>query len=158
MSGIARSLAPRIRRQVLKLRDRNLLEGAMAASALVAMADHRIRLEEDLAVGAVLNNLELLQVYDPELALSLHTGFVDRLRSDYPKGRELAMDTVRRCRGDIEAAELLVKVGIAIAKADADFAPEELQVIEDICEAVGIEGLDALGLAGLRGASSGRLH
>ena len=158
MSNIARSLAPRIHREVLKLKDRTLLEGAMAASALVAMADRKIRLEEDLAVGAVLSNLELLQVYDPEFALTLHSGFVERLRSDHDKGREFAMESVRRCNGDIEAAELLVKVGIAIAKADSEFAREELQVIEDICEAVGIEGLDALGLAGLRPAVSRRPH
>lgn len=158
MSSIARSLAPRISREVLKLRDRTLLEGAMATSALVAMADRKIRLEEDLAVGAVLNNLELLQVYDPELALTLHSGFVDRMRSDYEQGRRLAMESVRRCSGDIEAAELLVKVGIAIAKADADFAPEELAVVEEVCQAVGIEGLDALGLAGLQASKPHRPH
>lgn len=154
MSGIARTLAPRISREVLKLRDRTLLEGAMATSALVAMADQRILIEEDLAVGALLENLELLKIYDPEFAVALHTGYVERMRTDFEAGREEALKAVAACGGDVLIAELLVKVGVAVAKADSVFSTEEVEVIEEICRSLGIEGLDALGFGGLRSGGS----
>ncbi len=152
MSKPADDLAPRISRQVVKLRERTLLDGAMATSALVAMADRRLMLEESLALGAVLENVELLRIHDPELAVAIHSEFVEQMREDYDAGRQQAFSAIRRCADDLEAAELLVKVGIAIAKADSDFAPEEVDMVRDICACLGISGLDPTGMVGsLRG-------
>ena len=79
MSKIADSLGPQITRQVAKLRERELLEGDMATSALVAMADRKVLLEENIAVASLIDNLELLKIYDPHLAVSLHTTYVEGL-------------------------------------------------------------------------------
>jgi tellurite resistance protein len=57
---------------------------------------------------------------------------------------------VALCADDMDAAELVVHIGVAIAKADKDFKQVELETIEEICARVGISGLDALGLAGVR--------
>jgi tellurite resistance protein len=149
MSRIARSLAPGISHEVHELRS-DLLRGAMATGALVAMADRRLALEETLALGSVIENLALLKVYDPEVAISLYSDFAERMRHDYESGRRAALDAVGRCAGDIAAAELLVKVGIAIAKADSDFSPEELDAVHEVCDRLGIDGLDPLALAGIR--------
>jgi tellurite resistance protein len=148
MTDYVRSVGPRISRQVIKLRDRRLLEGAMATGALVALADHRLAVEETMALQAVLEKAELLKIYDPELALSFYTRHIDRMRSDFAKGKEEALRAVRLCSDDIEAAELIIQVGIAIARADREFSTSESEMIEEICSAVGVEGLDTLGLAG----------
>lgn len=150
MSKIADSLGPQITRQVAKLRERELLEGAMATSALVAMADRKVLLEENIAVASLIDNLELLKIYDPHLAVSLHTTYVEGLRANFAIGKQTALAAIERCAGDIEAALLLVRVGIAVAKADASFSNEEVSVIEEVCRQLEIEGLDALGLSGLR--------
>jgi tellurite resistance protein TerB len=150
MSKVAESLGPRITHQLSKLRERELLEGAMATSALVAMADRKVLLEENIAVASLIDNLELLKVYDPHLAVSLHTTYVEGLRADFGMGKRRALEAIRGCADDIEAALLLVQVGIAVAKADANFSSDEVSVIEEICRELDIEGLDALGLAGLR--------
>jgi tellurite resistance protein len=112
------------------------------------MADDRVVMSESLAVQAVLTRAELLKDCDRELALDLYTDHIDRLRDDFEKGKEDALEAIRACADDIEAAELIIHVGIAIAKADSEFSEVELEMIDDICAAVGIEGLDALGLAG----------
>jgi len=148
MSEYAKSVGPRISKQVLKLRDRRLLEGAMATGALVALADQRLAVEESLALQAVLANADLLKIYDRELALSLYTRHVDRIRSDFADGKEEAMRAIRVCGEDIEAAELIIQVGVAIAKADSVFTSSELDMIEEICAALGVEGVDMLGLTG----------
>lgn len=149
MSDYARSVGSRLSKQVVRLRDETLLEGAMAAGALVALADQKLSVEESLTLQDLLATAELLQIYDTELALGLYTRHVDRLRNDYATGKAAALDAVERCGEDIDAAELIVQVGIAIAKADRVFAEAELRMIEEICQRVGIEGLDTLGLAGL---------
>lgn len=149
MSDYARSIGPRISKQVVRLRDKTLLEGAMAAGALVALADQRLSVEESIMLQTMIGNAEQLQIFDPELALTLYTRHVDRLRGDFAEGKQAALDAIERCAEDIEAAELIVQVGIAIAKADKVFDESELQMIEEICARVGIEGLDTLGLAGV---------
>jgi tellurite resistance protein len=148
MSSEVRNVDSRIFEQIGELRDRQLLGGAMATSALVAMADDRVAMSESLAVQAVLTRAELLKDCDRELALDLYTDHIDRLRDDFEEGKEDALEAIRACADDIEAAELIIHVGIAIAKADSEFSEVELEMIDDICAAVGIEGLDALGLAG----------
>ena len=149
MSNEFRSVDPRILDRIVELRDRRLLGGAVATSALVAMADHRVAMSESLAVQAVLAGAELLKDCDRELALDLYTDHIDRIRDDFEAGKEDALEAIRACADDVEAAELIIHVGIAIAKADREFSEVEREMIDDICQAVGIEGLDALGLAGL---------
>lgn len=149
MSNEVRNVDSRIFDQIGELRDRQLLGGVMATSALVAMADDRVAMSESLAVQVVLTRVELLKDCDRELALDLYTDHIDRLRDDFEEGKEDALEAIRACADDIEAAELIIHVGIAIAKADSEFSEVELEIIDDICAAVGIEGLDALGLVGL---------
>ncbi|MBW2231077.1 MAG: tellurite resistance TerB family protein [Deltaproteobacteria bacterium] len=121
----------------------------MATGALVALADKRLAVEESLALQAVLANAELLKIYDRELALSLYTRHIDRIRSDFAAGKEEAMRAIRVCSEDIEAAELIIQVGIAIAKADSEFSLSELEMIAEICAVIGVEGIDMLGLTGV---------
>lgn len=120
----------------------------MAASALVAMADDRVQLEESVTVGSIAQNTELLRIADPSAAVDLYTHWVDRLRADYDGGKRDALTAIAKCSDDLDAAELLVKIGIAIAKADDDFCAAELSIVEEICAHVGIAGLDPLALAG----------
>ena len=139
----------RLTREILHVEDRVLLEGAMAAGALTALADQQQSLKESLMVQTVIQESDALRFFDLDLALSFYTGFIDRMRSDYEAGKEYALDAVERCSEDIEAAALIVRVGIAIAKADEVLDEAEVAMIEEICARIGIQGLDTLGLAGL---------
>lgn len=154
MSDEFGSVDPRILDRVAKLRDRQLLDGAVATSALVAMADQRVAISESLAVQAVLTSVELLKDCDRELALDLYTDHIDRLRGDFEAGKEDALKAIRACADDVEAAELIIRVGLAIAKADREFSQVEREMIDEICAAAGIEGLDTPGLAGLPARAS----
>ena len=69
MSKIARVLGREVADEIDRLRERYLLEGAMATSALVAMADRRLLVEESLALGGIVENVELLKIYDPREAV-----------------------------------------------------------------------------------------
>jgi len=158
MSILAEALARRIADEIPKLRDRQRLEAAMATSALVAMADGRIVIEEGVAVGDLISSMEQLKIYDADLAVTLHVAYVERMRADFEAGKREALRVIAKCAGDMEASELLVRVGVAVAKADAVFSPEEIGVIEEICARIEISGLDALGLTGLSTAKAPRPH
>ena len=150
MPNAPRTAAPtQLTREVLHVEDRVLLEGAMAAGALTALADQQQSLKESLMVHTVIQETEALSLFDLDLALSFYTGFIDRMRNDYEAGKEYALEAVERCSEDIEAAALIVRVGIAIAKADEVLEEAEVAMLEEICARIGIEGLDTLGLAGL---------
>jgi len=149
MAEFDESSDPRITRHVLRLQDLNLLEGAMATGALVALADRHLAIEESVVMKLVLENVEQLMLHDHRRAINIYTRYVELLRTEPDKGREVAFDAIRQCaEHDIEAAELIVRVGITIAKADQDFSQPEVEMIEEICQCVGITGLDALALAG----------
>jgi tellurite resistance protein len=150
MTSYARTIGPRIETEIDRLKDRRLLDGAMATSALVALADRRLAIEESLTVHAVLSNAELLKIYDPKLALQIYTGYIDKLRGDHEAGKREALEAIAHCGEDIEAIKLIIQVGIAIAKADSNFTADELEILEEICLRVGVSGLDTLGLAGMR--------
>lgn len=150
MAKPADTIGPELSREALRLKDQTLLEGAMATSALIACADGRVALEEDLTVATGVENAERLQIHDPELALSLHSAYVESLRGDFESGKRRALESVARCAGDIEAAELIVRIGIAVAKADSVFTPEEVAMVREICAHLGVAGLDPLALAGMK--------
>lgn len=136
------------------LEDEILVEGIMAAGALIALADQKLDINETLTLECLLAGPDLLQRCNTEHALGLYTFYVKLLREDYAKGKEEALDAISLCREDIEGPALIVRGGIAVAQADNVLSECEVSMIEEICEAVGIEGLDTLGMAGSKPAES----
>ncbi len=145
------SLRDELRLEVRRFRDRHFLDAAMGASALVAMADDEVQLSEQIAVDYVLENVERLQVFDVHRAVERHRSYVNALRSDRDAARNEILAALARFSGDREAAKLLVRVSLAVAKADSDFSSAEKRVVSDICRALGIAETDAVSESGARG-------
>ena len=82
MEGVFGTLRKGLTDALARRRDRPLLEAAMAASALVAMADREVRLSEQLALDHVLERIERLSVFDPHTAVDLHKRYAEELRDD----------------------------------------------------------------------------
>lgn len=136
------------------LEDDILIEGIMAAGALIALADHDLKIDETLALQGMLEGPELLRRCDIAEALKVYTFYVKLLRDDFPRGKEEALEAISLCREDIQGPALIVRGGMAVAHADQDLSDSELNTLEEICQAVGIEGVDILGLAGARPSHS----
>ncbi len=138
----------KLTRQVIRLRDKALLEGAMATAALVALADSKLVLEESFAVHAVLENAQALEIFDPELATSMFTRHIDALRADFETAKAEALRLIALCDEDMDAIALILQVGVAVAKADAELTGSEQDVLDEICATLGVTGLDTTGLLG----------
>ena len=130
------------------LEDDILIEGIMAAAALIAVADEKVKVDETLSLEGMLNAPELLKRYDLDEALRIYVSYLDRLSYDFERGKEEALDAIALCREDIEGPVLILRGGLAVAQADNELADREVDMIEEICQAMGVEGFDSLGLIG----------
>ena len=130
------------------LEDEILIEGIMAAGALIAAADEKVKIDETLSLEGLLNAPELLKRYDLDEALQIYVSYLDRLSSDFERGKEEALEAVSLCKDDIEGPVLILRGGLAVAQADNELSDREVDMIEEICHAMGVEGFDSLGLVG----------
>lgn len=136
------------------LEDEILVEGIMAAGALIALADQKLDIQETLTLENMLAGPELLRRCNRDRALGLYSFYVKLLREDFANGKKEALEAISLCREDIEGPALIVRGGLAVAQADNELSESEVSMIEEICDAVGIEGLDMLGMAGSKPTQS----
>lgn len=125
-----------------RVRDRQFLHATMAAAAMVAVADGTISLAELLSRDDVLTRVDALQAFDSNDAVDSFRGFAAAIDEDPEKGTTAALAAVSRFGDDAEVAQLLLRVAMAIAKADSDFTAEEQKAIARLCEALGTEVVD----------------
>ena len=119
-----------------RLSERSFLEAAMAASALVSMADREVRLSEQLGLDYILENAKRLETVDPHEAVEIHRRYVEAIRADADAGQQAALGVISRFRNDPDSARLLLSVGLAIAKADSEVSVVEDAALAGICDAL----------------------
>ncbi len=122
-----------------RLRNKKFLEASMAASALVATADGEVSFSERSAVDSILASVEALQVFNVHDAVDLFSDFVEAICQDPAQGRTSALAAVSAVSGDDEAAELVVRIGCAISRADGAFTDSEKAQVAEIATNLGIE-------------------
>lgn len=125
-----------------RTRDRQFLDAAMAASALVASADGEVSLAELLSRDEVLARVEALQAFDSNAAVDSFRGFVNAIEADVEQGSAVALAAVAKFGDDAQTSQLLLRAAMAIAKADSEFSTEEQKAIARLCEALGTESVD----------------
>ena len=122
-----------------KFRNRQFLDATMAASALVSLADGDANITELNILDQALETIHELNIYDPHDAMDLYRDYIDRLREDPVQGRETIMQAVAKIQDDEHAARLLIRVCVAIGKADEDFSPPEKDVIKALSQALALD-------------------
>ena len=122
-----------LRNSVTRFRNRQFLDATMAATALVATADGEVTFSELTALDSVLESVKDLQIYDPHVAVDIYRDFADEIVRAPETGKASAIAAVRKIAGDADAAELVLRVAIAISKADGSLSPVEAEVITKLC-------------------------
>ncbi len=130
--------------KVARLRNRSFLDAAMAAAALVSAADDDVRLSEQIALDALLERIDKLQVFEPQTAVDIHRDYVERFAADPVLGRKRALDGLAGFRGDEQDRLLILYVGAVIARADSELSDLEEQALADICSALGLPPEESL--------------
>ena len=138
MSGVIRSLVKDLRLTIRRHENKPFLRAAMAACALVAIADKNVSFSERYCLDDIMETLEKLKVFDPHEGVDLFYGFVEAIRADPAVGRKQAFDAIRSGARDRKTAALLMRLAIAIAAADDRVPSEEQKAIDDVAYSLGI--------------------
>ncbi len=142
MTGLVTRARTLLAKRGERIRGRQFLDAVMAAVALVATADGEVSLPELLSRDTVLERVDALQALDSSVAVRSFERFVADISADPKAGARRALAAVSRFGNDAEAAQMLLRAAVAIAKADARFSTEEQRTVARLCEALGMEELD----------------
>jgi tellurite resistance protein len=134
MTGFFRQARKALATEIEKFQNRNFLEATMAASALVALADGDVNLAELNIIDQALDTIRELRIYDPHEAVDIYRDYMDGLKASPAKARIEILEEVAKIADDPRAARLLVRVCVAIVKADDDITEKEKAVIGDLCD------------------------
>jgi len=144
VSGLLGRFSDHTRRIFARHRSRTFLEGAMAAAALVALADGDASLEEGAEVGRLMRVLDLLRDHEPDRGVESYLNHVSALRrapSAVGATRQVVVDAAK---DDPEAAALMIVICHAISEADGIVRDSEVEEIRELAARLDVDPNAAL--------------
>ena len=139
MVGFFRFAKEALAAELDKFRNRQFLDATMAASALVSLADGDANITELNILDQALETIQELKIYDPHDAMNLYRDYIDGLRDDPGRTRNKIIQSVGKIQDDQHAARLLIRVCVAIGKADDNFSEPEKEVITELCQILALD-------------------
>lgn len=130
--------AGELKTDVLKFKNKDFLNAAMAGSALIAMADGTVTAEEKQKMVKFIESNDALSVFTTSDVIKAFQDFVGQLEFDKDIGQAKAFQALAKMKSNVEASRLLVRMIIAIAAADGDFDAQERVVAAKIAQELGI--------------------
>ena len=121
-----------------RYQNKEFLDGVVAGCALVAAADGSIDGAEKQKMMGFIQRSEELKVFEVPVVAKRFNHFAEGFEFDYDIGKGEAFKAIGKLKSEDEAARLLVRVCIAIARSDGAFHPDEAQMIRDICGELGL--------------------
>ncbi|MDA0784906.1 MAG: TerB family tellurite resistance protein [Proteobacteria bacterium] len=134
----ATALFDRFRKELQRHRQRPFLEAVAAACALVATADGEVSFSERARLDAVVESLSELRLFDPHEVVNAFDEHVAVLAADANGGHNKMLKTITAGTGNEGAADLLLRISVAMSLADGRDSADEQKVIVQICAALGL--------------------
>ncbi|WP_262964841.1 tellurite resistance TerB family protein [Methylobacter psychrophilus] len=123
-----KSKANELKTEVLKFKNKDFLNAAMAGSALIAMADGSISSEEKQKMIKFIESNDALSIFTTSDVIKAFQDFVSQLEFDKDIGEAKAYQAIGKMKSNIEASRLLVRMIIAIASSDGMFDNDEKKI------------------------------
>jgi tellurite resistance protein TerB len=137
---LANKVSQEIKGKVARYQNQNFRDACMATCALVAMADGILQDDERKKVIACIQNNEALSHFSATVLRDLFIGFCEQAKDDFTKVE--AIKAIRKVKAEHDFADMVVKIGIIIAKSDKEFADVEKAVIKTIISELGLNETD----------------
>jgi len=129
-----------VREKVEQQRNRGFMEAAMSAAALVATADGTVSFAERIALDRLLEGCRDLAIFDPHEAVDFFNDRVADITEHPQNGRRASLDHIARMNDvDMDHAELVVRVALALSGADGNYSDEELIQVIAICDILNLD-------------------
>lgn len=142
MGAAASGMFGNLANEAVKFKIQSMMEGTMAACALVSFANGSIKTEEKSKMKGYIVNSDALKIYDQAEVMEKFEEYIKKLSFDYPIGEVQCLQSIQKITKRSDAAELLVKVCCSIAAADGDFDNKEKAVVKKICSALDLNYKD----------------
>ncbi|MGF1686525.1 tellurite resistance TerB family protein [Photobacterium japonica] len=123
--------------QVGRFKNRKFMEGTVAVCACISMASDGASAEEKQKMMSFIQQSEELAVFDVKEVIGFFNTLATGFEFDVDIGKGEAMKYVMRLKDQPDAAQLALRVGIAVAKSDGDFDDSEKAIAREICVALG---------------------
>jgi len=121
-----------------KLKNKSLMEGTLAACALVANANGIIKPEEKRKMIGYIQRNDALSVYDTSEVIKTFEKYIESFQFDLEIGKGECLKDIAKIKKK-EESQLLVRVCCSIGAADGDFDNDEKQVVREICNVLELE-------------------
>ncbi len=140
MSGFLKKLTEVYRERIAKHRNRPFLKAAMAACALVAMANGTVSFRQRIRLDQIMEALEALRDFDPHEGVNLFNEVVTAMQKSPRTGHETAMELIlQETAAHPEKAELLIRICLAVSEVDGVIPMTEQIEIVGLCSRLGVE-------------------
>ena len=130
--------ANELKSEVLKFKNKDFLNAAMAGSALIAMADGSISAEEKQKMIKFIEHNDALSVFSTKDVITAFQDFVGQIEFDKDIGEAAAYKVIAKMKSDTEAARLLIRMVIAIGSSDGSFDADEKKIAGKIARELGL--------------------
>lgn len=125
--------------QVSRFKNKKFMEATVSVCAYIAMASDGADADEKKKMMAFIKNSEELKVFDSLEIIEFFNKRAEVFEFDQDVGKGEAMRFIVQLKDDESAAQLAVRVGVAVGKSDGDFDAAERNAVKEICIALGLE-------------------
>ncbi|CNE52939.1 tellurite resistance TerB family protein [Yersinia nurmii] len=126
-------------KQVSRFKNKKFMQGTVAVCARISVASGGVSAEEKQKMIGFLRASDELSVFDTSEVIEFFNKLVSSFDFDLEIGKGETMKHILALKDQPEAAQLAIRVGIAVAKSDGDFDQDEQQAVREIAVALGFE-------------------
>ena len=137
MFGRFKKKARRAATEIKKFEKRDLAQAVVNAAYLVAYADGSCSADEKAKIQQVISVQPALAGFNTELN-DIATRIINQIEANFKIGRRAALREIEDVKGDVRECEDVLDVAVAVAEADGVIEDEELAVLEEIANALGL--------------------
>lgn len=127
---------------VSKFKNKKFMEAVVSVCAIVSIADGEVSADEKQKMIGFIKQSKELEVFDVKEIILFFNGLLESFAFDHEIGKGEAMKYIVRLKEKPEAAQLAIRVGIAVAKSDGDFDLHEQKAVREICTALALNPAD----------------
>lgn len=126
-------------RQVGRFKNKKFMQGTVAVCARIAVSSDGVSAEEKQKMMGFLRSSDELKVFDTKEVIDFFNNLVSSFDFDMEIGKGETMKYILVLKDQPEAAQLALRVGIAVAKSDGNFDADEQKSAREIAVALGFE-------------------
>ncbi|WP_430984957.1 tellurite resistance TerB family protein [Klebsiella pneumoniae] len=139
VKGALTSGREELTRQVGRYKNKKFMQGTVAVCARIAVASDGVSSEEKQKMIGFLRSSEELKVFDTAEVIEFFNKLVTSFDFDLEIGKGETMKYILALKDQPEAAQLALRVGIAVAKSDGNFDDDEKSAVREIARSLGFD-------------------